>query len=321
LTDDFLLTRLLKEYSLEDAHVLGELKGGNSFVLQIEVASGEQFALKVYRGEYERRKRNLAHELEAHSVLSPSGTIPIPQLEGSSTGVPSILYRWIDGKEPENLDHVRRFLAESFVELRNLFRKSPSKKLAVDSVTCTLDIIAQLNSRHESIQNVSGIPIDILKLIEDAREKILGHLPRNLNFPLSTLSFSDHGVHNLIQANSGTLHFIDFEFFGNDSISKLICDLHLHPRGIFSLDSLKQLHQTLSDGEVFESSYGELLPSQALKWLYIVLRRHIDWDSRTFIGNSEIRENLDRYLEYIVYVIKGSQIDLPMTHFDFIQAI
>ena len=319
MTDDLLLARLLKEYSLDDADVLKELKGGNSSVLQIQAVSGEHFALKVYRGEYTRRKRNLEHELEAHSVLSSSGTIPIPQLVGSSNTIPSILYRWIDGKEPQNLDYARTFLADSFVVLRNLFRQSPSKKLAVDSVTSTLDIITQINRRHETIQNISGLPKDIVKLIEDMRQKILSNLPRNLDFPLSTLSFSDHGIHNLIQANSGTFYFIDFEFFGNDSISKLICDLHLHPQGIFSSDSLKQLHQTLSDGGDLESSYGVLLPSLALKWLYIVLRRNIDWDSRTFIGDSEIRENLDRYLQYIRYVINGSHFGLPMTHYDFVQ--
>ena len=305
MTDDLLLARLLKEYSLYDADVLKELKGGNSSVLQIQAVSGEHFALKVYRGEYTRRKRNLEHELEAHSVLSSSGTIPIPQLVGSSNTIPSILYRWIDGKEPQNLDYARTFLADSFVVLRNLFRQSPSKKLAVDSVTSTLDIITQINRRHETIQNISGLPKDIVKLIEDMRMKTLSNLPRNLDFPLSTLSFSDHGIHNLIQANSGTFYFIDFEFFGKDSMNKMVGDFLLHPKNYFNNLEIQKFIKSISSNSIWKiEELQPTLPLLALNWSLIVLGRTLHEYKLNHFCEMGIDclngSNSKKYIEYLI---------------------
>jgi hypothetical protein len=320
MTENVILTNLLNQYCLKDATITRILTGGNSLIYQISSVSGEQFALKIYRGDQRRCLRSLEHELEAHKVLFSAAEIPMPNLENFSITTPSILYKWIEGEQPTDLVIVRKFLTEKLISLKTLYRTTPSTKFAVDAVTCSFDIINQIQSRHDDIREIRGIPSKVANLISKSKTKILRDLPENVIFPVSTLSFSDHGIHNLIQGKSGKMFFVDFEFFGNDSISKMICDLHLHPQGIFSSEDLIQLHNILIESNDLDLTYRILLPPLALKWLFIVLRRYVDWNSKTFELDTELRGQFYEYLQYIEHVINAPDCGLSLTNYDFHRA-
>jgi len=311
------ITPLLEEYSLGSATLLGSNAGRNSSIYQIQAPGGETFTLKIYRGEEERCKRSLEHELEAHRILGTSALIPIPRLINSSFNNPSLLYEWIEGDHPTNLDLTRKFLLDSFVSLRQIFEETKSRKMAVDSVTCISDIGIQLSARHNQLSAIDGIPKNVRLLLEKSRRIVMRNLPEHLNFPVSILSFSDYGPHNLIESTSGKFFFIDFEFFGNDSITKMICDLHLHPKSIFSSSSLFDLYQRLSDDSNFEDLYEKLLPPLALKWLYIALRRKVNWSTMSYLKNSDFDDEFLQYLEYIDLVINEANSGIPMTHYEY----
>lgn len=311
------ITKLLNEYSLGSATILGNIAGPNSSIYQIQAPGGKTFTLKIYRGEEERCRRSLEHELEAHRILGTSELIPIPRLMNSSFDNPSLLYEWIEGNHPTNLDSTRNFLLDSFVSLKRIFEESKSAKMAVDSVTCISDIGIQLNARHNQIINIDGVPKNIRLLLEKSRRIVMRNLPEHLYFPVSILSFSDYGPHNLIESPSGKFFFIDFEFFGNDSITKMICDLHLHPKSIFSSSSLYDLYQRLSDDSNFEDLYQKLLPPLALKWFYIALRRKVNWSTMSYLKNIDFGDEFLQYLEYIELVIHEASSGIPMTHYEY----
>ena len=68
---------------------------------------------------------------------------------------------------------------------------------------------------------------------------------QNSEFTQHTLSVSDLGTHNII-SSKGVYNFIDFEFFGLDSIHKLVGDFLLHPRNEFKETEMLRFMESIS---------------------------------------------------------------------------
>jgi len=317
LTKDESLEQLLSHYSFLGCEILEDFQGGNSQVLKIRALDGMQYGLKRYLGDWDRRKRSLEHEVEAHKVLGGLNAISMPKLVDHWFEIPSMLYQWVNGEKPKDIDRARSFLSESFRSLNSLHRVHKSSKIAVDAVSNLVELKMQLNARSFLIENVRGIPSEVSQQLRRLHRDVFLTMPKDVLIPFDTLSFSDHGVHNLLETESGNFVFIDFEFFGNDSTSKLICDLYLHPQGIYASKELAELNLELNRHTNSYFFYRTLLPAFALKWIYIILRRSIDWDNSLFVGRQFGAEDLNLYLEYAESLIRGPEEDIPPTYIEF----
>ena len=317
MTRDKSLEQLLSHYSFSGCEILEEFQGGNSQIMRISASDGMQYGLKRYSGDWDRRKRSLEHEVEAHKVLGGLKAIPMPKIIDHWFEIPSMLYQWVNGVKPTDIDGARSFLSESFRSLKSLHRVHKSSKIAVDAISNLMELKMQLNDRRLLIENVRGIPSGLSQQLGCLHKDVLSTITKDILIPFDTLSFSDHGVHNLLETESGKFVFIDFEFFGNDSTSKLICDLYLHPQGIYSSKELSEFNyelNPLSDSYIFNRV---LLPTFALKWIYIILKRSIDWEKSLFIDRKSSAENTMIYIEYVDSLIREQAGGIPKTYLEF----
>ena len=86
---------------------------------------------------------------------------------------------------------------------------------------------------------------------------------QNSEFTQHTLSVSDLGTHNIISSES-VYNFIDFEFFGLDSIHKLVGDFLLHPRNEFKEAEMSRFMESISKiSNWFRNLINEGLSQQA----------------------------------------------------------
>ena len=317
MNSDESLNYLLSHYSLSGCQILEEFHGGNSQVFKIGTPDGMQYGLKRYVGDFDRKKRGLEHEIEAHKVLGGLKAIPIPELTNYWFEIPSLLYKWVNGVKPKDTGKARLFLSKSFRYLNSLHQMNKTSKVAVDAISNLTELKMQLNERKALLESVCGIPSKMSHRLRRFHKEVLSKMSNDVSIPLDTLSFSDHGVHNLLETESGGLVFIDFEFFGNDSTSKLICDLYVHPQGIYPSKELAELNLELNSHTDSYFFYGTLLPAFALKWTYIILKRSVNWDHSLFVGTELGAEDVHLYLEYVDLLIRGTADETPPTYIEF----
>lgn len=300
MSNDSVLPILLRLFKLEDASVIQVRGGGNSKVFRLKHKSHD-LALKVYTGDQARNRRSLKHELEAFRILKDEKVIKIAHFVDSNEEIPSLLYEWIDGLQPENTKRSRKAILEGIKRLNKLGVDVKCELKAIDSIANSDDIINQIQQRHETFLGVVNLPQSFSSRIENTKMQVFHILKERMTFGFDTLSFSDYGVHNLLEDQNSNIYFIDFEFFGRDSSAKLFSDLVAHPKGIFSSrEILKMLGEQQIDERFLTSGF---LAAIALKWVYIILRRSIDLETGTFKGLNTEFEDPYQYLQYVEHLL------------------
>lgn len=304
-------------FELHQTVMIAKFLGGNSVVFHLQTPSKEEYGLKIYTSDNKRSSQSLRHELEAFDLLGNSQEIPIPNLMGSWTEIPSILYDWISGIEPENNLKTRTFLSNKIKALNSLFFKNKSALMAIDAVGNSNDLIDQIEDRHNKLMQIKNLPYDFQENFTNLYSKVMNSLKPNLDFCINTLSFSDFGTHNIVEDKLGNLTFIDFEFFGNDSTAKLLADLYVHPQGIFDSKTLMLLNKEINGEMDREFMFNIFVPAIALKWAYIIARRTIDWNTKTFVGWNPKFENPISYLGYVEFLLNNTQNIRPNTYLEY----
>lgn len=304
-------------FQLHQTVTLAKFLGGNSVVFHLQAPSKEEYGLKIYTGSNERSSQSLRHELEAFNLLSISNEIPIPTLESSWTEVPAILYKWVSGLKPDNNSRTRTFLSNKIRALNLLFYKKRSTLMAIDAVANSNDLLNQIEDRHNKLIQIKNLPYDFQKNFTNLYSKVMENLKPNLDLGINTLSLSDFGTHNLVEDKLGNITFIDFEFFGNDSTAKLLGDLYAHPQGIFDSKTLVMLNKEINGEMDREFMFNIFVPAIALKWAYIIARRTIDWNTKTFVGWNQKFENPISYLGYVEFLFNNTQNIWPKTYLEY----
>lgn len=120
---------------------------------------------------------------------------------------------------------------------------------------------------------------------ESDREKQLGR-------EASCLSPSDFGFHNTLMDESGTLHFLDFEYAGWDDPAKLVCDFANQPDMLLSEELSRQFESAvIADDpapEYLAQRIHQLMPVYQVKWSCIILKDFLPGghDRAMFLGES-----------------------------------
>lgn len=279
-----------KDLSVREAKVR---KGrGNSRIYEVASNDGQKYALKVYPDRQADVRPRLQTEFAACQRLALAEfpiASPIAKDDALNWGV----FRWISGVPILVPDDSFVAAAESFV--RGLVQKNGSLSAAGEfagaSEACLSGavIVSQIQSRMDRLSKVESIELrdflaDVFKplfktSVQAAKARCGALFDSELSREQQILSPSDFGAHNAILGESGTVIFIDFEYFGWDDPVKLVCDFYWHPamqlpEGLQErwLESCRQIFQNDAS---FESRLLAYLPLYGLRWCLILLNEFL----------------------------------------------
>lgn len=279
------------------------IKGGNSSVYKGHLPNGMTVAIKEYIGDKFRIKRMLSREVESIKFLRSFGIENIPEIVEIQYESGLIVYRWIDGKEPrpdsKSIDELVNFC----ISLKEIYNLGSSFENSIDAVFSFTELESQISNRIQDLEKTFP-SLEVNDLCHSLREKLRAcmNIKKNTSFTNKTFSVSDLGTHNMIASKRGN-YFIDFEFFGLDSVNKMVGDFVLHPKNKFNQNDISIFVSSVSNTFEWDSDeLMEILPLLTLKWALIAYARTFKEESLkgiVKIGNSDIDKSLGtQYLKY-----------------------
>jgi hypothetical protein len=269
--------KILSNIGLPSAIVVEEIWGGNSKVLKCQTGAGEFIAVKIYTGSKERIAQMLQRESEALIFLKKNNVSRIPKLLSVKADYGINVFEWINGENPASSLDVMKEILRMNKDLKFVYDSDSSFARAIDSIDSYLDIADQIEDRLNLLGEHANI-VAVKWWINEISTRLKRHesyLNEAGNFSLLTYSLSDVGTHNLL-SDKNRLTFVDFEFFGQDSLYKLIGDFILHPKNEFDLKCMDLFLNTSMVDFCFNFEVLEaLLPLLSLKWATIASNRVI----------------------------------------------
>jgi tRNA A-37 threonylcarbamoyl transferase component Bud32 len=279
------------------------IKGGNSYVYKGHLPNGMTVAIKEYIGDKFRIERMLSREVESIKFLRSFGIKNIPEIVEIQYKLGLVIYRWIDGKEPRPDTKSMDELVNFCISLKEIYNLGNSFENSIDAVFSFTELESQISNRIKDLEQTFP-SLEVNDLCHILREKL--HVCRNTKkntlFANKTFSVSDLGTHNMI-ASKGSNYFIDFEFFGLDSVNKMIGDFVLHPKNKFNQNDVSRFISSVSNTFEWDSAeLMDILPLLTLKWALIAYVRTFKEESLkgvVKIGNIDIDKSLGtQYLKY-----------------------
>jgi hypothetical protein len=257
------------------ATVSAEIPGGNSSVFKGHLPDGTALAIKEYKGGKQRIERMLSREEKAINFLRGHGMRDIPEILEVRTDLGLIVYRWIEGNAPLANHEAMSAIIKMNGALADIHRNGGIFDNAIDAVFSVSEISNQILNRIQQF-HVSYPTANIRVLCDQLNERLrscISSKSQNSEFTQHTLSVSDLGTHNIISSGS-VYNFIDFEFFGLDSIHKLVGDFLLHPRNEFKEAEMSRFMESISKISNWDSiELNKVMPLLTLKWAVIAYGR------------------------------------------------
>ena len=265
------------------------LTGGlNSGIRLVEVGSSK-YIIKTYPKPKDLTWQRLDTEFRFLVLMNKAGISnvpkPIKKLSGLNVGV----YSYLPGETIKKATDFNVLASADFIIELNEKLIPFSKEItlgsdhfvsyenlleSIERRILSLRGFAHLHSR-EYIQTINEFYI-IFQKITDQNGTIAQELNDNICKMKQVVSPSDFGLHNMLQ-NKETIKFLDFEYAGNDSSLKLICDFYCQPRIPVSNSQFKRFVGKLNNSifhmnSLFEVS-AKFLPLFRLKWSCIILNQ------------------------------------------------
>ena len=285
-------------------NVSAEILGGNSSVFKGHLPDGNTLAIKKYKGDNQRIERMLSREEKAITFLREHGIRNVPEILEIRTELGLIVYRWIEGFEPLANHEAMSAIINMHGALEEIYKNGGIFDNAIDSVFSVNQISDQILARIQQFK-LSYPTVSISILCDQLNERLRScnsNQYQNSAFIQRTLSISDLGTHNMICSGS-FYNFIDFEFFGLDSIHKLVGDFLLHPRNEFKEAEIFRFVESISKISNWDSiELSKVMPLLTLKWAVIAYGRSFreaKLESMREISEEQIKKsNGSLYLNY-----------------------
>lgn len=257
------------------ATVSAEIPGGNSSVFKGHLPDGTALAIKEYKGDKHRIERMLSREEKAINFLRGHGMRDIPEILEVRTDLGLIVYRWIEGNVPLADHEAMSAIIKMNNTLAEIHKNGGIFDNAIDAVFSVPEISNQIVTRIQQFQ--VSYPTGSMRVLCDQLNERLRSCISNQSqiskFTQHTLSVSDLGTHNIISSGN-VYNFIDFEFFGLDSIHKLVGDFLLHPRNEFKEAEMLRFMESISKISNWDSiELDKVMPLLTLKWAVIAYGR------------------------------------------------
>lgn len=306
--------QISQKLNLEVFEKILTIKGGNSSIVKAKLKDDSIIAVKIYKGETARIQRMLARELSAVSFLTSNGLLNVPEILEARSDLGLIVYKWIDGESPDSNAKCMDAIVTMCLELNKL-SKDCEFESAVDAAFLIEDIKLQILDRITQLRIKFKYQIvkTICTLLEDKLRNYQSAFDRNEKLLPFTLNISDLGTHNMLLSGD-SFKFVDFEFFGFDSVDKMVGDFLLHPRNLFQKNEILTFKESISNNLAWEPENLKFtLPILSLKWATITFKRELknltqdcsDENLQNFLDES----NGMKYLDYYDYLISINTID------------
>jgi tRNA A-37 threonylcarbamoyl transferase component Bud32 len=280
-----------------------QINGGNSSVYKAHLSNGMTLAIKEYVGDKFRIERMISREVASIAFLRNFGIKNIPEIIEIQYESGLIVYRWIDGKEPRPDSISMEELINFCIALKKIYNLGNSFENSIDAVFSLTELESQISNRIKDLEETFS-SCEVIDLCNDLRDKlhICTDVNKNTLFTNKTFSVSDLGTHNMITLKS-SFYFIDFEFFGLDSVNKMIGDFVLHPKNRFNRNDISRFLSRVSNAFEWDpNELMEILPLLTLKWALIAYSRSFKEESVkgiVEIGGNNIDKSLGtQYLRY-----------------------
>jgi tRNA A-37 threonylcarbamoyl transferase component Bud32 len=245
----------------------------------------------------------LTREVESIQFLRNSGIQNIPEIVEIQRELGLITYLWIEGKEPHPNSQSMDELINFCISLKEVYSQGNSFDNSIDAVFSFTELESQISNRIQDLEKTFP-SLEVNDLCHSLRGKLRAcmNIKKNTSFTNKTFSVSDLGTHNMIASKIGN-YFIDFEFFGLDSVNKMVGDFVLHPKNKFNQNDISIFVSSVSNTFEWDSDeLMEILPLLTLKWALIAYARTFKEESLkgiVKIGNSDIDKSLGtQYLKY-----------------------
>lgn len=286
------------------ATVSAEITGGNSSVFKVFLLDGTALAIKEYKGDKRRIERMLSREEKSIAFLRGHGIRNIPEIMEVRTDLGLIVYRWIEGIAPLANHEAMSAIINMHDAFEEIHNRGEIFDNAIDAVFSVAEISNQISTRIQQFQ-LSYPTANITVLCDQLNERLRScntKQSQNTAFIQRTLSVSDLGTHNMI-CSGNAYNFIDFEFFGLDSINKLVGDFLLHPRNEFKEAEILLFMDSVSKISNWNSiELNQVLPLLTLKWAVIAYGRSFreaKFEATGEISKEQIKKsNGSLYLDY-----------------------
>jgi hypothetical protein len=260
----------------------------------------------------------LVREKSAICYLAEHNFHNIPEILEVRKDLGLIVYRWIEGETPIPNTKCMKAIIEMCLALNNIDKKDGFEN-AIDAAFSMQDIEFQILERINLLRSEHTYQFakTIYLSLEEKLQKYKSIFSENQKLFPHTMSISDLGTHNMLYAE-GSFSFIDFEFFGRDSVDKMVGDFLLHPYNKFKQNEIAKFKESISNNLGWQiENLKFILPILSLKWAAIAFKREL---KELEISHSE--ESIKvfsytskgiKYLEYFEYLISGEPVDLVST--------
>ncbi len=309
-----------KNLRLKISKAYETIQGGNSSVVKAKLKDDSFIAVKIYKGDSARIQRMLDREQSAIAYLASNGFLNIPEILEVRKDLNLIVFRWIDGVLPIPNTNCMDAIIEMCLALSDLDKKHKFES-AIDAGFWLGDIESQIRNRILQFRNESmnQYSKEISLSLEGKLRKYKAIFKKNQILLPLTLSVSDLGTHNMLYTDKG-YKFIDFEFFGRDSVDKMVGDFLLHPRDEFKSDEINRFKKKMTSELGWQSENLRVtLPILTLKWAAIAFKREFKDINKSFGSENVFRDKVifesigGKYLEYFEYLIAGETVDSAST--------
>ena len=245
-------------------------RGGNSS-LGRTTWQGQEVVVKDFRARRDAVER-ATREWHALSALWYAGLRIAPKPIGADLGQGLVVMEWLNAEgfsQSFSTFEMLNLLSQLHELSARLHLGAVGK--AADAITSPGDLRVQTLARLEMLGESPSVKVEVNRLRTTVQ--LLNLSTPLATEPVTTLSPSDFGSHNLVRTEEG-IRIVDLEFFGWDDAHKLIADSTIHPLTSWNNASLDDFTQgSLELYELDESRLQVVRRGCFAKWCSIVLAR------------------------------------------------
>lgn len=280
------------DHALENFCIRGGIKGPlaftpicsgrNSAVFKVSSEMGEWILKHYFKHKLDKRDR-LKAEYQFLTFLEKTGCKLVAEPIARDEKRQLALYSFLKGTKPSVISDLCIEQAAEFIILLHGVKDHPNAKVLENAADACFSLDQHLdlvNARFSQFKEVDPDSTEFLFWVKNVLHpcwlKIQANvlqLQKNVLRKERILSPSDFGFHNTLQ-DKGDLSFIDFEYAGWDSMSKLACDFICQPELPISEAQaekfLRKVAQETNNPDLIDE-VRMLLPIHRIKWCCILL--------------------------------------------------
>jgi len=307
----------------DDVELIG--RGRNGLVVQILSGEFEGNVAKHYGANRHHEADRLARDFESLTFLNSGSGLKVPRPLRKFEEERIAIYSRMTGTRPQAEPNIVGPMVRFISQLFEAHRQNPIawRHSAAEASFEVGDILRQVERRlliSSDDEDMDPGESPVLDALSSMFTKAQSRVLPAQKLKLLTLSQSDFGPHNMLQ-HKDEFAFVDFEYFGIDSASRVVLDVLWHPGT--SMNAASRIDFVSQAIELFaadDSSFGDevltCLPLIGLRWEAIMANRATSSSEslpasqvveylRAVDGLLESRQSLDEQVPLVAQVVSS----------------